>query len=148
MAGFRLHLFKQPLAGIPPHALHRAKFKAHDLRGFLVSQSKKVLQLHKLAPLRPMLREIMKEPVHRDRETDSGAIGGNKRFQFFKPDELGIRSRPPNVNQVPSHCSKSFHSGIGHSRNAAEATAVSESETGKTPIHRIAPENLPCLLKL
>jgi hypothetical protein len=58
------------------------------------------------------------------------------------------------ITKVP-HCesylvyrSKSFHSGIGHSRNAAEATAVSESETGKTPIDRIAPENLPCLLKL
>jgi hypothetical protein len=43
---------------------------------------------------------------------------------------------------------KSGHNQIGHSRNAVKARAVLENETGKTPIHRIASEDLPCLLNL
>src|SRR3954454_10361663 len=39
---------------------------------------------------------------------------------------------------------KSVHSGIGHSSNELRATAVSCSETGTTPINRIAEEDLPC----
>src|SRR3954452_19657843 len=38
---------------------------------------------------------------------------------------------------------KSDHSEIGHSRHELRATAVSFSETGTTPIHRIAQKNLP-----
>ena len=43
---------------------------------------------------------------------------------------------------------KSDHSEIGHSRNQLRATAVSLSETGMTPMNRIAQKNLPCPPKL
>src|SRR3954452_9318930 len=42
------------------------------------------------------------------------------------------------------YLTKSVHSGIGHSSNELRATAVSCSETGTTPINRIAEEDLPC----
>src|SRR3982751_3528316 len=84
----------------------------------------------------------------------ANSCGGNRRrfrrsITPLSPNSLhGVPVRASSEISRASMVAKSFHSGIGHSRNAAEATAVSESETGKTPIDRIAPENLPCLLKL
>src|SRR5258708_7884703 len=87
MAGLRL--FKEPPAGVAPHALHAAELNSHYFRRFFVVQPDEVLQLHEGAPFRLALREIIQELVDRDSETDFGAIGGKKRLQLFESHEFG-----------------------------------------------------------
>jgi hypothetical protein len=101
MAGFRL--FKEPPAGIAPHALHAAKLNTHNIRRFFVVQSDKVLQFHESAPFRLALREIIQELIDRDSETDFGAIGGKKRLQLFESHEFGGGPCSRLVNEVPAH---------------------------------------------
>src|SRR4051795_8641279 len=67
-----------------------------------------------------------------------------QRVVIIQTDLAGIRHKQIVREMRTTVLSKSVHSGIGHSSNELRATAVSCSETGTTPINRIAEEDLPC----
>src|SRR5579862_2629620 len=103
-----LHVFKEPLPGIAPHALHGADLQIQHLGRFLVRESKKVLHLNERAPLGSCFPELIQKAVDRNREIQFDAGSGEQILNSLERDKLRTRTSARMVDKVAAHSSSSY----------------------------------------
>src|ERR1700733_8028853 len=106
MAG--LHMLKEPLPGIAPHALHGANFQTERLGRFFVGESEEVFHLHECAPLRLRFRELLQKPIDGNGLVQLRAGGRQEVFDSLERYQLRIGTPAGMINQVSTHSSSSY----------------------------------------
>src|ERR1700719_1632671 len=103
-----LHVFKEPLPGVTPHALHGASFQTEHLGRFFIRESGEVFALLQRAPPRLGFRELLQKPIDGDAQVQLDARGGKEVFDALERDEIRIGPPARVVNKVPTHSSSSY----------------------------------------